>query len=146
MLSSWVPATPLATYANFTTSWYTYPPTLDLDIAPATQTNSYNATRASLVAQRVKHCWIADDVWDAGFSRDDLPAGCQLFLDELCFPRPEARVPTSPAHIPAVCTPAEARTSALPTATARATWTPIQPGGPGFYSVADSDALTGHRV
>ncbi|KAM4067131.1 lysM domain-containing protein [Hirsutella rhossiliensis] len=112
MFSSWIPTTAAATYSAFATSWYT--PTVDLEVTPLTMTNSYNATRASLIAQRSKYCWIESDAWAEGLSPQDLPSDCQSLVDTYCFPRPEALVPTSPAHIPAVCTPAAAVSYRLP--------------------------------
>ncbi|KAH8696519.1 hypothetical protein BGW36DRAFT_360346 [Talaromyces proteolyticus] len=100
MFSSWVTGTPSQTYSNFTTSWYT--PTLNVT-ALVTSTVTYNSTVASIVSERQKYCWLTGSQWDV--PEDDYPDGCQSLLDEYCFVSSvDGPIPTSSAHIPAVCT------------------------------------------
>lgn len=103
MFSIWVPGTALDTYSTFTTSWYT--PTVNVEAVPVTLTNSYDAMRESLIAQHTKHCWISDEMWDHGLIVEDFPEACRSLINVYCFPTPGAPIPTSPGHIPAMCTP-----------------------------------------
>lgn len=115
MFSSWVTGTASQTYSNFTTSWYT--PTLNASAVP-TSSLAPNGTYISLVSERQKYCWLTDSQWDV--PEDEFPEGCQTLLDEYCFVNIDDPVPSSPMHIPAVCTPTTdyTPTSWTPTATA----------------------------
>lgn len=125
---------------------------MDPNATPSiTSTASYNSTVASILPQYTQYCWLTGDDWDNGFNEQDYAAGCQSLMNEYCFPDLTGPVPTSPAHIPAVCTPDRA---AYPTDTgdddpdgtgtgSSATPTPFQPdmvtGCQKFYEVASGD-------
>jgi hypothetical protein len=135
---------------SFTTSWYT--PTLNLSATPTPWlTITYNETLASELAQQTQYCWLNDDDFANGFNEEDYPEGCQSLLSVYCFPTPGAPVPTSPARIPAMCTPDRSEyiiidddePPASTTSAPATTPTPYQPnmihGCKRFYKVLSGD-------
>ncbi|KAK9422563.1 putative LysM domain-containing protein [Seiridium unicorne] len=139
---SWQPGPAPTAAPNFTTSWYT--PTVPATLSTANVT--FNDTVSSLAAQRTTYCWLQDDDWENGFYPDLLPQGCQALVTSYCLADVNAPVPTSPARIPAVCTPdrSDYDDSPDPTTTAAAaTPTPFQPGMisgcQNFYKVQSGD-------
>jgi len=149
MFTSWVSG-PLASNApNFTTSWYT--PTIATDYTPPTVTVGSNSSEEDAIGERMVYCWITVEDEENGFSDEDLPTGCQQLLDTYCYPSPDDPVPTSPAHIPAVCTP-DRSNYFNPNATDStvtgppATPTPFQPhmvdGCQQFYEVQSGDSCS----
>lgn len=144
LFTSWIPGSTVDDAPDLTTSWYT--PTLH-PTATVTSTATWNETLSSVVAELTQFCWLTDEDWAQGVNEEDYAEGCQTLLDTYCFPTADAPVPTSPARIPAVCTPDRATyvTPADPTTTnpAGATPTPYQPGMIAgcqrFYKVISGD-------
>jgi hypothetical protein len=129
LFTSFISATSESTHFNFTTSWYT--PIMDPNYtANTTTSHAFNSTAESLVAQRTAYCWITPEDYDKGFRDYDLPDGCQGLIETYCYPDPNAPPPTSPARIPAVCTPdrSDYNATSTPTGSPVPTPTPYQPG------------------
>lgn len=74
---------------------------------------------------------------------EDMAAGCQGLITSYCYPEETAPVPTSPNHIPAVCTPSRTVEPTTTEGPPVPTSSPIQPrmvkGCKQFYRVLDGD-------